>query len=315
MGFPRLQGKSNPGATIKVSPVAKFINRHSGALFVSPGLLILAGIVVVPVLIGLYLSFVRFNMLRPQLNNTFAGLKNYVQALQDPFFRRALANTIIWTFSNVVSYLIFGLIFALLLNLDIKGKAIYRSAVLVPWAMPAVVGALTWKWLLHPEFGLINAYAMRWGLISNPIPWLGEPGWAMFWIIVSRVWKELPFAIIVYLAALKTIPEDQYEAAQIDGANNWQQFLYITWPHLNPATVVITIITAIGAFNSFNTIWMMTQGGPLRSTEILATLVYKTAFETYQFGTAAAQAVLMVAILTVMITFYLRKVEKGGMAS
>ena len=289
--------------------VRHWVNRRTAYFFILPALLALGIIVLLPILYGMGMAFFRFDLLRAGQGNPFVGFEHFVRTLRDSLFWNALWNTLVWTFANVLFQLLVGLGLALLLNGKIRFKPIYIAALLVPWATPSAVAALTWRWLLHTDFGVVNAIALRLHLIDAPKPWLSLPGWAMVWVIVARVWKEFPFCMIVLIAGLKSIPSMLYDAAKVDGAGKIAQFFYVTLPGLKSSILVATLLTAIGSFNSFNMIFMMTKGGPVRSTEILSTFIYQTAFEQYQLGLSAAGSILMVALLIFMVIYYIKRME------
>jgi multiple sugar transport system permease protein len=289
--------------------VKRWANRRVVYFFILPALLALGIVVLLPILYGMGMAFFRFDLLRAGQGNPFVGLEHFFRALHDPLFWNALGNTLVWTFANVLFQLLVGLGLAILLNKKIRFKPIYVAALLVPWATPSAVAALTWRWLLHTDFGVVNAVALTFHLIETPKSWLSTPGWAMVWVIVARVWKEFPFCMIVLIAGLKSIPSMLYDAAKVDGAGKRAQFFYITLPALKSSILVATLLTAIGSFNSFNMIFMMTKGGPVRSTEILSTFIYQTAFEQYQLGLAAAESILMVTILIFMVVYYIKRME------
>ncbi len=292
-----------------MSAIHDFGRKNMGLILLSPSLILLFVVVIVPVLIGLFMSLFRYNLMTMQRGIPFIGLDNYFATITSGAFWKSFANTIWWTLANVVGQILFGLMVALLLNQQVKGLLVYKAAILIPWAIPASVAALNWMWLLHPDFGLINYLALKAGLISDSIAWLGHPLWARIWVVIARVWKEFPLSTIIFLAALKQIPRNLYEAAQIDGASGWKSFLHITLPFLRSSIVVASTLITIWTFNSFNMIWVMTKGGPVNSTDILSTQIYTVAFSRYNFGLASAQSLVMVSILLVIIGLYIYKVE------
>ena len=289
-----------------------WVNRKIGYIFITPAILVLCLIILLPIIFSLSMAFFRFDLLRAGQGNPFFGFKHFIGSIKNALFWNALYNTMVWTISNVVLQLLVGLGLALLLNRRIRFKAIYYVAILIPWATPSAVAALIWRWLLHAEFGVVNAVALFFNLIETPIAWLSSSGWAMFWVIVARVWKEYAFSAVILTAALQTIPSALYDAARVDGAGTISQFLHITLPWLRSAIMIATVLIAIGSFNGFNMIWMMTKGGPVRETEILSTFIYQTAFEQYQLGRASAQSILMILILAVMVIFYIRRMDTEG---
>lgn len=291
--------------------VQAFLYKRLGYLFITPALLLLCTVILVPIVYSIGMAFFRFDLLQMDKGNPFHGLKNFIITFKNPLFWNAFRNTLVWTFSTVSLQLVIGVLFALLLNRKIKGKMIYFVALLIPWATPSAVASLLWRWLLHADYGFINALFLGLKIIKEPIPWLSTPGWAMFWVIVARSWKEYAFCTIMISAALRTIPPSLYEAAEMDGANKVIQFFYITVPWLRPTIAIVTSLIAIGSFNGFNMIWMMTKGGPVRQTEILSTFIYQTGFERYQLGLASAQSIIMVLFLAAIIIFYIRKMDNG----
>jgi ABC-type sugar transport system permease subunit len=290
-----------------------FLHKQAGYLFITPALLLLCTIVLLPILFSIGMAFFRFDLLQLNRGNPFYGLQHFRTVLTDPLFWNAFGNTLIWTSSTVMLQLFIGVLLALLLNKPIKGRLIYFIALLIPWATPSAVASLLWRWLLHADYGFVNAVLINLRVIAAPVPWLSTPGWAMFWVIMARSWKEYAFCTIMISAALRTIPPSLYEAADIDGANGVAKFLYITLPWLQPTIAIVTSLLAIGSFNCFNMIWMMTKGGPVRQTEILSTYIYHTGFEKFQLGLASAQSIIMVLFLAVIIVFYLKRMDNGDM--
>jgi multiple sugar transport system permease protein len=274
-----------------------------------PTLAVLALVIVYPVLDG-----IRISMMRMKITSTseprFVGLDNYVDLLQDDKFWFTLRTTAVWTISNVVAQLVLGLALAVLLNERLKARGLYRSIALIPYIVPSVAAALIWRWMYDGSAGIFNAVLVRIGVIDSYQQWLGEISTALPAVIIESVWKGTPFVMIMLLAGLQTIAPEYYEAASIDGANAWQRFLQITLPLLRPALAVATILTTVYTVNNFNAIWLMTQGGPLGSTEILFTWAYKLAFDRFDFGMAAAVSVVLFGILAILAAIYIFLVER-----
>lgn len=292
--------------------ISRYFYRNSGYLFIAPALVLLCTVVLLPILYSLGMAFFRFDLFRMNQGNPFYALRHFSDTLVNPLFRNAFGNTIVWTFFTVSLQLVGGMAFALLLNRKIKFKLVYFVALLIPWATPSAVASLLWRWLLHADYGLVNAICLRLKLTAEPIPWLSTPGWAMFWVIIAKSWKEYAFSTIMFSATLRTIPTSLYEAAEIDGAGKARQFFAITLPWLRPTVAIVTSLNAIGSFNGFNMIWMMTKGGPIRQTEILSTFIYQTGFERFQLGAASAQSIIMVIFLAAIIIFYITRMDNGG---
>jgi len=296
-----------------VGKLAVILHKKSGYLFIAPALLLLCTIVLLPILFSIGMAFFRFDLLRISQGNPFYGIRHFITVLTDALFWNAFGNTLVWTASTVILQLLVGVLLALLLNKPLKGKVFYFIALLVPWATPSAVASLLWRWLLHADYGFVNALLLNLRMIRTPVPWLSTPGWAMFWVIMARSWKEYAFCMVMISAALRTIPPSLYEAAEMDGANKTAQFFYITLPWLRPTIAIVTSLLAIGSFNCFNMIWMMTKGGPVRQTEILSTFIYHTGFEKFQLGLASAQSIIMVLFLAFIIVFYMKRMDNGDM--
>jgi len=255
------------------------------------------------------MAFFQFDLLRVGRGNPFVGIGHFVTSINNKLFWNALGNTFLWTAANVILQLLTGLLFALILNRKIRFKVVYYVLILIPWATPSAVAALIWRWMLHAELGIINAVLIRLHILTDPNPWLSIPGWAMVWVVIARVWKEYAFCTVIMTAALQGIPASLYEAAMVDGAGSVTRFFRITLPWLKPSILIATVLVAIGSFNGFNMIWMMTKGGPVRTTEIISTFIYQTGFERYQMGRASAQSLVMVLILAFMIITYIKRMK------
>jgi ABC-type sugar transport system permease subunit len=283
--------------------------RLTGYALLLPTLAVLALVIVYPVLDG-----IRISLMRMKLTSTseprYVWLGNYVDLFQDDKFWSTLRTTAVWTASNVVAQLVLGLALAVLLNEQLKARGLYRSIALIPYIVPSVAAALIWRWMYDGSAGIINAILYRTGVIDSYQQWLGEISTAMPAVIIESVWKGTPFVMILLLAGLQTIAPEYYEAAAIDGASAWQRFLQITLPLLRPSLAVATILTTVYTVNNFNAIWLMTQGGPLGSTEILFTWAYKLAFDRFDFGMAAAVSVVLFGILSIFAAIYIFLVER-----
>jgi multiple sugar transport system permease protein len=205
---------------------------------------------------------------------------------------------------GVTGQLLVALPIALLLNVDFRGRGFYRGALLIPWVMPSVVAAFTWVWMYDGSFGIINHILMQLHLIEKPIIWLGKKDTALLAVVIEHIWKGFPFPMVMLLASLQTIPKDIYEAADVDGASRWQKVMRITIPLIMPTLALCTVFLTIWTFNSFENIWLMTEGGPLNASETLTTYVYKVAFQSFDLGKAASSALIMLSMLSVVIAIY-----------
>ena len=283
--------------------------RLTGYLLLLPTLAVLALVIVYPMLDGMRISLMRMKITSTS-DPRYIGLDNYLDLFQDEKFWFTLRTTAIWTLANVIAQLILGLALAVLLNEQLKARGLYRSVALIPYIVPSVSAALIWRWMYDGSAGIFNAILLRLGVIDSYQQWLGEISTALPAVIIESVWKGTPFVMILLLAGLQTIAPEYYEAAAIDGASAWQRFLQITLPLLRPSLAVATILTTVYTVNNFNAIWLMTQGGPLGSTEILFTWAYKLAFDRFDFGMAATVSVVLFGILAVFAAIYIFLVER-----
>lgn len=283
-----------------------------GYVLVAPALIAILALSIYPLLRGISLSFINYNLVRPnsKIFNTFAGLRNYRKIFQDSIFLLALSNTGIWTVANLFFQLIIAMLLALALNKNIRGRALFRTISLVPWAIPASIASMTFMFLFSPNIGIINMMAVKLGLFEKPISWVGNIDTAFPAVAYVAIWRGIPFQMIFILAALQAIPHELYESAQVDGASSWQQFWKITLPIIKEPLAIATILNTIGIVSCFNTIWLLTGGGPLYSTEILYTYAYRQGFIVHDLGTAAAASVILFAIITLFAVIYLRMVQE-----
>jgi ABC-type sugar transport system permease subunit len=209
----------------------------------------------------------------------------------------------------VVSILIesiLGIAIAQLLNVEFKGRALVRTLILVPWALPITIDAIMWKWIFNPNYGAFNSLLYQLGLISSYKTWLSTPNSAMGVVIIADVWKVTPLVILLTLAALQTIPAELYEAAMIDGASRWRSFWNVTFPLLIPTLVIVLVVRTMDAFKVFDIIYIMTSGGPADGTKVIAYYTYIEAFSYLRLGTGAALAYLMTIFIGLMAFTYIR---------
>ncbi|HEY9826847.1 MAG TPA: sugar ABC transporter permease [Stenomitos sp.] len=268
-------------------------------LFLTPALGLLSVFVFWPIAYLLYLSFTSGSFTRSGTH--WIGLANYGRLLAMPDFWAVVWNTFIFTSATVVPSLVISLGLAVLLDRKIVGRDLWRTAFVLPSFISLVAAGLGFRWLFQTD-GPVNALLAPLGF--QPIPWLGSTVWAMPILILMSIWKQLGFNLIVFLAGLQTIPLSRYEAAALDGANRWQQFRFITLPGLQPTFIFAAVTTAIFTLRSFETIYVMTGGGPLDSTNILVYYIYEQAFGQFDFGYAAAAATVL--LLTTLGLVYVQ---------
>ncbi len=274
------------------------------ALFLGPSLIGLAIFTLLPILGSLGLSFTNWDLLTPP---KFIGARNYVQMISDAEFWRTLRNTVTFLVGYVPLVLAAGLLIAVLLNAKLPFRGVFRTMYFVPVVTSWVAVALVWKWLFNPAYGLINSAIGVLG-ISGPA-WLFDPNWAMTAVILTSVWKDTGFIMVIMLAGLQGIPREYYEAASIDGATRPQSLLHITIPLLAPTMIFCLSISLIGAFQVFDQVYVMTEGGPAGATMVLVERIVSNAFSYSRMGYASSMSwVLFVLIFAVTIFFYrLRK--------
>ncbi len=265
-------------------------------LFLAPALLVTALIVLLPVANALWLSLHDVVLFRPKVR-PFIGLANYVRALGDPVFWESLRHSIVWVVSAVSLQFGVGFAGALLLNRSFAWRGIARALIVVPWALPSVIIGLIWTWMLDFNLGVLNVLGVRLGLLSASVPWLAQLDTAMAGVILAIVWQGFPFFAITLLAGLQAIPEEHYEAAEIDGAGMVQQFWHITVPGLAEVIVTSVLLRMIWVANSLDLILVMTGGGPGTATQTLPLHAFLTAWSGGNYGQGSALAVILTLVL------------------
>lgn len=242
----------------------------------------------------------------------FVGLQHFRTIFSEPEILRIFAKTVIWTVVNVVSHLVLGVGLAILLNQQVKMRGLFRALLILPWAMPQYITALTWRGMFNYEYGVVNL-ALRWFHLP-PVPWQASEFWALVAPIIANIWLGFPFMMVIALGGLQSIPRELYEAAELDGAGWWFKLRKITLPLLKPVLIPATVLGTIWTFNNLNVIWLVSHfGEPADKTHILVTYVYKAAFHYYRYGYAAAFSVVIFIILLSFVVYFLRVTkEKVG---
>ena len=273
---------------------------RAGWLFVSPALLLVAVFFFVPVVIGLVLSFTDFDIYAIGAPDTarFVGTHNYAALFRLPLFWKALGNTVYFVGVGAPLSVLVSLGAALLVNSRLtRFQPFFRSVFFVPVVTTLVAVAIVWRYVYQPQYGLAN-WALR-GLGLPAIDWLGDPHWAMPAIILLAVWKNFGYNMLIFIAGLQSIPQSLYEAAELDGAGAWERFRHVTLPGLGPTFVFVGVTTMLGFFQLFAEPYVMTQGGPLKSTTTLVLFMYEEGFRWWRMGNAAAIAFVLFAIMLV----------------
>jgi multiple sugar transport system permease protein len=268
---------------------------------IAPAALYIILIVAWPLLETIRLSFTNSSL----AGEDYVGLENYQKMFSSKKFNGIVTRTFVWMFFSVSLKLIIGLIGAVLLNANLKGRSIFRVLVMPPWVVPIAIGMLGWLWLYNGYFGIIAGVGMRTGILDGPFGFLAYKQSAFISTIIADVWVGTPMVTVFFLAAMQGVPRDLYEAAYCDGASRWDRFFKITLPQITPVIITMSLLSAIWTFNSFEIIWILTEGGPRGSTTTLIIDTYKQALGNYKFGRGAARAVVVMILLTLFAGFYL----------
>ena len=302
-----LHGRMEKGLEVRS---ARQRDELQGYLYVAPSILLLVLFLVFPLL---YVIVISFYKIQPMVSQSFVLFDNYRNVFRDPSFWQSLQNTFVFTLASIALHLVIGMIVALMLNRTFPLRTASRVLILLPWMLSYTVVAITWRWCLNSTYGILNEVLLRFGVIREYVAWLGDTRTAMPAVILTNAWKYSPFVMLMLLAGLQAIPRQQYEAAHIDGAGPWQSFWAITLPNLRDVVVVTTTLDFIWTFKKFDLIYVMTGGGPGRSTEVMSTLIYNNFFHAYDFGFASGAAVILFLVVFVISCFYVRLMKMGGM--
>tara|TARA_B110000503_G_scaffold134585_1_gene213828 strand:- start:1152 stop:2117 length:966 start_codon:yes stop_codon:yes gene_type:complete len=297
-------GRSRDVSRRKVLPESLF-----AWLLVGPAMLFIAIIVAWPLAETIRLSFMEAGL----GGEEYIGLANYEELFVSRKFHQTIARTFYWMFLSVSLKLILGLIGATLLNAAVPGRGLFRVLIMPPWVVPIAIGCIGWLWLYNGYFGILSGTAQAVGLTDGPFEFLAYKQSAFYSAIVTDVWVGVPMVTLFFLAAMQGVSRDLYEAAWVDGAGRWYRFRRITIPQIMPVIVSMSLLSAIFTFNSFEIIWILTEGGPRSATTTLIVDTYKTAIGNYKFGEGSARAVIIVLLLgafSLAYLFLLNKVNK-----
>lgn len=280
--------------------------KKTGYYLIMPALLMVMVVSVYPVMYSLRLSFYEGNLLRKGTIEPFVGLSNYVRVAGDSFFQNSLRVTGIFVSCSVGLATLLGLLIALILNKEKKFHRITKRILILPFVIsPALVG-FSWRFFLNPEFGIVD-YLLKFFLpVDERLVWLGNKHWALASLILVDCWVWTPFITLIFSAGLASIPQELYDAVRVDGASKFQVFRFVTLPLLFPTVAVALIIKTIYAVKEFDTVFLMTRGGPGRATEVIGYYVYKAGFIFFHMGDAAAITYLVVIIMTILAALYLK---------
>ncbi len=304
-----------------------FARNRLAYYYILPAFLIMGFVVLYPFFYNIVISLTNMNLTHFR-NWRFVGLRQYQEVLSDPRFYEVFGKTVLWTVINVFFHVTIGVTLALLLNRPLRGRAIFRTLLILPWAVPQYITALTWRGMFNYRYGAINLWLAKLKpaldplidglntligplgvtLAHPPYQWLSSPTGAFAAALITNIWLGFPFMMVVALGGLQAIPRELYEAARVDGAGRWMQFRKITAPLLKPVMIPAVSLGVIWTFNNFNVIWLVSDGGkPADKTHILVSFVYREVFNYYRYGYAAALSMVIFLILLIFGVNFIRR--------
>ena len=277
-------------------------------LFVLPALIIVGTLLIYPIFSSLYYSMTTKHLIKPAYD--FIGLKNYIDVLKDPKFFKAFFTSIKWTVCSLAGQIIIGFTAALALNRVKHLKSVYRILLIIPWAFPSIVIALAWKWILNGVSGFLPNLLLNLGLVSELPQFLSDSNLVFITLLFINIWFGAPMIMVNVLSALQTIPQDQYEAAQIDGASKFKQFKSITLPHIKVVVGLLVVLRTIWVFNNFDLIYLLTGGGPANATTTVPIYAYNMGWGTKMLGSSSAVTILLLIFLLVVCGIYFKVIGR-----
>ena len=286
--------------------------RLLGYALIAPVAVLIAVLIAYPFLNAIWLSLTEKMVGYPA---HFVGLKNYVTLWDSARFRIVAWNSVVYTVGSIGAKVVIGLAMAAALQKAARGTQFLRGFLLLPWVIPTVVIALTWRWLLDLYRGLVNVSLLDLGIVKAGFHWLGNPDLAMLSVIIANVWRGFPFFGVSFLAAMQTVPQDLYDAASVDGASAWQQFWRISLPSIKGVVAIVTLLSTIWTLNDFNIVYIMTRGGPGAATHIFATYSYELGIQSQRWGMAMAASMYSLPVIALLIVFVVRYLHRDEVAS
>lgn len=280
-------------------------------LYILPALGVMLLVIAYPIYFTFYLSFFRTPPSLAMSDKIFNGVQNYVTVLSSSKFHEVTINTIVWTVWSTLISVILGLGAALVLNREFIGRGILRGLLLIPYVISAVAASYIWRWIYHSDFGVLGAILFQFGFIDDKLNLLDNVDRVLPSLIVVNVWKEFPFAMIMILAGLQTVPDQLLKAAQVDGAGAFERFRHVTLPHLKGVMVITVLLLFVANLNHFTIPWIMTGGGPAGASDIWITHIYQIAFGRIRFGIASAYSVILFGVMVVIGYFYVKALTSG----
>ena len=295
----------------KAARSSLFQNKTAFAYFLlTPQVIILLVFMVFPILSSLAISFTGLDFARPKIGMPFVGLDNYIKAVTSKNFLESIQRTIYFTGMSVSLTIIMGLGFASALTKPAPGVKFIRAIIIIPWAVPAVISGLMWRWIFNAQWGPLNGILMQLGIIDSYQSYLSRPFLALNVIVLANLWKQVPFAVLMCIAALSTIPEDLFEAAKVDGANPLQAFWSITLPLIMPSLAVLMVLSTAWSFFAFDLVYAITEGGPANATTILPYFAYLRIFKFLKFGEGAAIGYIITLVVLILGYLYMKLIYR-----
>ena len=271
-------------------------------LFVLPAVIVVAALFIYPIFSSLFYSMTTKNLIRPKYN--FVGLKNYLDILSDPKFWAAFLNSLKWTVFSLLGQILVGFTAALALNRVNLFKGMYKTLLIIPWAFPSIVIAFSWTWILNGVYGILPNLLVKWNICESAPQFLTEKNLAFIVLVLINIWFGAPMIMVNVLSALQTVPQDQYEAAKIDGASTFQSFKHITLPHIKLVMGLLVVLRTVWIFNNFDLIYLITGGGPAGSTQTVPLYAYEMGWGTKLLGKSSAVTVLLFIFLMSICIIY-----------
>lgn len=295
---------------MKNKTIKSIVNKNSGVVFILPALLLVAAVMLFPLVYNIALSFFEKTIYNAEWK--FVGLAQYRELLMDKTFLEALKNTVIWTVFSVAFQFGIGFVCAMVLSQDrVKFRGVWRCLIMLPWVLPSIIGSMVWKWMYHSDFGILNEILIRLGLIDEALPWTGSKELALISAIIVNVWKLFPLVLLYIEASMQSVPKSLEEAAVLDGADGWNVFKVVTWPHIAPTCKTVLLLLTIWTLNAFTFIYVLTGGGPGTSSQVLSMFINKEAFTNFDFGSAATASCILFIFIALFATIYIRT-SMGG---
>ncbi len=301
----RQSASSRPG------PVARIWETRWDYMYIAPALIVMLLVIAYPIYYTVVLSFYKTPPSLAMADKIFVGWENYVRLLTSSSFHQVTMNTLVWTVWSTFFAIVLGFGAALVLNREFIGRGILRGILLVPYVISAVAASYVWRWIYHSDFGVLGSILFRMGLIDDKLNLLDNVDRVLPALIVVNVWKEFPFAMIMILAGLQTVPEQLLRAARVDGASEFNQFLHVTLPHLKGVLIITVLLLFVANLNHFTIPWIMTGGGPAGASDIWITQIYQIAFGRIRFGIASAYSVILFVVMVVIGYFYVKALTAG----